>query len=200
MGRWGWIIMLGIALSGCGAGKRVPGLEHFRAQARAGHLSVSFLATSLNLDGCTSLPIPGLTGATLGCAPNLQGPGTLFQLTLPLAGLAGNASTGLPRGGLPDGRALPGISGGVLPRTTERVTGLDLTLYLGSDVVGFFLPIPLRTASGLFLTFLRSINIEDERGNRIGKGHAVPPGANGEGSGILILLPVSGGNSNLQEK
>jgi hypothetical protein len=184
--------LLGLSLTtGCGSGRKVPGLENFSAAVRSGNLYVGFVATTLQLDGCASFPIPGVPGATLGCAPQLQGKGTVFQLSIPLMSVLGGGQT-FTQGGLPDGRALPEVSGGILPRWTENFTSLEMTLYTSNEAFGFFIPIPLKSGNGTTLPFIVSIRIEDERGNLIGKAFAIPPNARGEGTGIFVLLPYLG--------
>ncbi len=187
------LLTLGLTLGllGCGSGHRIPGLEHFSLHAQAGQLTLGFLATSLHLEGCASFAIPGVPGATLGCSPDLQGHGTVFQLSLPLRAVSA-ADQALVTGGLPDGRALPDVLGGVMPRWSDSFGKLQLTFYVSGEAFGLFVPVPLKTPAGLLLHSLISVRIRDERGNLIGKAYAIPPGNRGEDSGLFLLLPNLG--------
>jgi hypothetical protein len=184
-------LSLALSAGGCGSGKKIPGLENFRADVVKQNLYVSFLSTTFETDAGGSFPIPGLPGATLGFSPNLSGDGTVFQVTIPFMSVLDGGKPALLQG-LPDGRALPGIRDGVMPRWTEHFSGLDMSFYLSQEAFAFFIPIQLRAKNGTTLPFLVSVKIQDERGNRIGQAYAIPPNPRGEGAGIFILLPYLG--------
>jgi hypothetical protein len=181
------ILTCALALSGCGKGKKgVPGLENFHAGVLQKNLYVSFVATTLQWDQGITVPIPGLDDATLSVAPDLQSSGTVFQFSIGLEALLGGGKP-LPVSGLPDGRALPDVQGGALPRWDADVRGLKLSLYLSDDAFAIFVPL------GIKPPWLVSVRIEDERGNLLGKAYAIPSNVGGSGSGLFILLPYLGG-------
>ena len=178
--------------TGCGKGaKSIPGVERFQAGVVQSHLYVSFVSTALKWDQGLALPIPGLDEATVSVTPDLATSGTVFQFSIGLAALINNEKP-LPLSGLPDGRAIPDIQGGTLPRWDSQVRDLTLSIYLSNDAFGFFVPLSLITKKGFSLPATVSVKIEDERGNNLGKGYAIPSNSKGKGSGLFVLLPYLG--------
>ncbi|MBL7717036.1 MAG: hypothetical protein JNL01_16345 [Bdellovibrionales bacterium] len=192
-------LVLGLAsasltFQGCGRGKgKIPGLDRISVQVLEGRLYASFVAKKLQWDVGITFPIPGLPDSSFAVAPDFASNGTLFQIQVPLASLARAAAPGvLPWLGLPDGRALPDVSYGVLPRWDFHVGALRISAYLSPEVFGIYIPLPLNLPVGTSLPFYLSFPVTDEKGNRLGKGYAVPPGPSGE-AGVLLLLTVGGG-------
>lgn len=184
-------LTLGVCGAGCGKGKNpVPGLTSFQADVLQSRLYVSFVSTTLNWDQGITVPIPGLIDATVGVTPSLSGPGTVFQFSIGLASLLGNGKTP-PLAGLPDGRSLPDVSGGQLPHWDARVGGLKMSLYLSDDAFGLFVPLSF-SINGVGLPAQISVQIDDDRGNLIGRAYALPVDAAGAGSGLFVLLPYLG--------
>lgn len=188
----------GFTSSGCGSGRKVPGLESFHADVMQSRLYVSFVSTTLKWDAGLTVPIPGLDDSTVSVAPDLNSAGTVFQFVIPLATLL-NGGRALPLRGLPDGRGIPDIAGGMLPRWDFDVgssggSKFSASAYLSDDVFGLFIPLKFKTKKGVGLPFLISVEIKDERGNLLGKAYAIPQNLSGEGSGLLILLPFLGGD------
>lgn len=182
-----WVIGLG-----CGKGQTaVPGLDHFRVGVQQSHLYVSFISTTLQWDMGLTVPIPGVDDSTISVAPNLNSPGTVFQFSISLAALL-NQGKPLPKTGLPDGRPLPDIQGGVLPRWDSQIKDLMLSLYLSNEAFGLFVPLQLSSSTGVSLPFMVSVSIQDERGNLLGKAYAIPSNESGSGSGLFVLLPYLG--------
>jgi hypothetical protein len=183
------------ALGGCGKGqKSVPGLENFHAGVLQANLYVNFVATALHWDSGLSLPIPGLDGANLSVAPDIESGGTTFQFSIALASLL-NHGQPLPISALPDGRDIPDIEGGQLPRWDLSVKdALTLSLYLSNDAFGLFVPLDFVSKKGLMLPWMVSVKISDEKGNLLGKAYAIPS-KGGKGSGLFVLLPYLGGHA-----
>jgi len=191
----GLITSIILSASGCGKGRKVPGLENFHANVLQSRLYVSFVSTTLQWDAGVTLPIPGLADSAVSVAPDLTSSGTVFQFSVPLASLLHQGKP-FPMLGLPDGRPIPDIVGGILPRWDFQIDRLSASAYLSNDVFGLFVPLSFKSRKGLRLPVLVSVEIKDERGNQIGKAYAVPSAdAAGNGSGLLILLPYLGGVS-----
>lgn len=189
-------LIIGLVLSSttsCGSGKKIPGVENFHAGVVDRKLYVSFVSTQLHLDLGPSLRIPGLGDSTIGVTPDLQSDGTVFQFQIELNALLDHAGQSHPLAGFPDGRALPDVRGGKLPRWDVELHGLNFSVYLSGDAFGLFVPIELRNKKGLTLPKMVSASIVDERGNRLGKAYAIPLNVGGSGSGLFILLPYLGG-------
>jgi hypothetical protein len=175
----------------CGNGKKgIPGIEDFTVSVLKGRLYVAFVATRLQWDAGVTLPIPGLGDATVSLAPHLSSDGTVFQFQVGIRSII-NDGKPLPYSGLPDGRFIPDVAGGEMPRWDFQIKQVTLSLYLSDDAFGVFIPLDLTG-----LTNMVSIFIEDEKGNRLGKAYAIPPAISeasknmsGNGSGVLVLLP-----------
>ena len=195
------LVMMGVSgATGCGKGAgKIPGLEHFSAQILEQSLSVSFVSTTLLTDAGITLPIPGLDGAIVGLGPDLQSNGTLFQFSIPLKSLL-KSDGSLPVTGLPDGRPLPGIIKGVLPRWDFMADRTRVSLYLSQDAFGLFVPLTFLDHTGATLPMTISVPIRDERGNLLGKAFALPPSLSGAGSGIFVLIPAPGSSAPAQAK
>lgn len=185
-------LVIAVVGSSCGKGsKSIPGIERFHTGVVQSHLYVSFVSTALRWDQGLTLPIPGLDEATVSVTPDLATSGTVFQFSIGLAALLNNGKP-LPLSGLPDGRAIPDIQGGTLPRWDAQVRDLKLSLYLSNDAFGLFVPLSLISKKGISLPVMISVRIEDERGNILGKGYAIPSNSTGGGSGLFVLLPYLG--------
>jgi hypothetical protein len=166
-------------------------MQDFAVSVLKGRLYVTFLAETINWDFGATFPIPGLEDATVSIAPDLSSSGTLFQFSIDLASLVDHGQA-LPLSGLPDGRDLPDIVGGKLPRWDAKFKDLTLSLYLSKDAFGLFVPISF-TYKGLTLPVMISVSINDEKGNLLGKAYAIPSNLSGTGSGLFVLLPYLGG-------
>jgi hypothetical protein len=191
------VTVLWLSTAGCGKGQNsVPGLEKFQAGVLQSRLYVSFVSTTLNWDQGITFPIPGLTDATVSVAPDLTTSGTVFQFSIGLAALLDHAQA-LPKSGLPDGRALPDIEGGQLPRWDAQVKNLKLSLYLSDDAFGLFVPLSF-ISKGVTLPVMISVQLKDERGNILGKVYAIPSDEtqSSSQSGLFVLLPYLGAGPN----
>ncbi len=189
------VVLVVLSLGGCGKGKKVPGIENFHVGVMKGHLYVSFVSTKLQWDIGATIPIPGINDSSISVAPDLQSLGTVFQVNVSIANVLGQAA-GLKLSGLPDGREIPDVDGGKLPRRDFEIKGLKVSLYLSDNAFGLFIPLDLSNAKGFALPRMLSISIEDDRGNRIGKAYAIPMNPmTASGSGILVLIPFPGGVS-----
>jgi hypothetical protein len=182
------------ALAACGKGKNsIPGVENFNVGVLNQQLIASFVSTTINLDAGAQIPIYGLQGAFISATPYLPTDGsplegTLFQVSVDLNDLQG---TNFAVAGLPDGRPIPDIEGGELPRWSFPIKGETIYLYLADQAFGIFIPLPL-SAKGVSLGATISATVTDERGNTVGKVYAIPSVPNGSTSGLLVLLPLPG--------
>jgi hypothetical protein len=185
-------IVLFISASGCGKGaKSVPGLEDFHVGVLQSRLYVSFVSTTLKWDEGLTVPIPGLTDATASVSPDLASEGTVFQFAIGLQSLL-NDGKPLPLAALPDGRNIPDIQDGKLPRWDTEIRKLKLSLFLSDDAFGLYVPLTFINKKGVTLPYMVTVTIKDERGNQLGKAYALPPKSDGTGSGLFVLLPYLG--------
>jgi hypothetical protein len=181
-------------LAACGSGKnKIPGVENINVGVLNNQLIASFVSTAINLDAGAQIPIYGLQDSFVSATPYLPTDGsalegTLFQVSVDLTDLQG---TNFAEAGLPDGRPIPDIEGGELPRWAFQVKSETLYLYLADQAFGLFIPLPL-TAGGVTLNTTITATVTDDRGNTVGKVYAIPSVSNGSTSGLLVLLPLSG--------
>ena len=119
--------------------------------------------------------------------PDFQSGGTLLKLSVPLSSLMKDYSN-LPRVGLPDGRALPGVRDGVLGAVAFELPVIGISyFYLSGDAYGVFFPVALPE-----VPLLISSKIRDEKGNLLGVIWGVPQDGKGRQSGLLFLFPADG--------
>lgn len=183
------ILTQSVFLGGCGKGqKSIPGVESFHVGVVKTHLYASFVSTAVKLDEGLTAPIPGLSGATVTFGPDFASEGTLFQFSIPITSLI-NGGKPLPSRSLPDGRAIPNILGGTLPRWDVKLGSVSFNVYLSNEVFGLFVPINL-SRKGITLPVTLSTSITDEKGNRIGKVYAMGTSNAQEQTGLLLLLPI----------
>jgi hypothetical protein len=185
---------------GCGKGKKksVPGIERFQAGILDQRFYLSFAAPFLPIDQGLTIPIPRVEGALLTVGPDLTGSGSLIQFSAELQRLGQSLQSFLqaPEQGLPDGRPLPDIRDGKLPRFDFSWSGQSrISLYLSGEAFAVFFPISLRIPGGASLLVPLSIPLKDESGNSIGRAYAIPDrvGAKPDepaSGGILVLIPV----------
>ncbi|MBC7691859.1 MAG: hypothetical protein H7222_08815 [Methylotenera sp.] len=156
------------------------------------NLFVSFVSTQLHWDAGITVPIPGLKNSTVSVAPDLNSSGTVFQLSVGLKTLLDDISVHHELGGFPDGRALPDVATGMLPRWDTDIHGLKLSVYLSEDAFGLFVPLKLISPKGAVLDLMVSVAITDEKGNLLGKAYAIPASSLSSSqptSGIFVLIP-----------
>ena len=185
------LVSFSLAILGTSCGKnQVPGIKKFNAGIQEKRLFVSFLAIKLRWDYGGSIGIPGLPGSLVSVSPDMTTGGTLFEFSIDTTNLVADITHGLPLKGLPDGRALPDVASGVLPRWQVPIhAGLDLSVYLSEDALGIFVPIDLSSIKGIPLATMISFEIHDQAGNLLGKAYAIP--SNGGESGLLALVPYT---------
>jgi hypothetical protein len=194
VGRFAVSLISLCLLAACGKGKTsIPGVENFNVGVLNQQLIASFVSTTINLDAGAQIPIYGLQGAFISATPYLPTDGgalegTLFQVTVDLTDLQG---TNFALAGLPDGRPIPDIEGGELPRWSFPIKGETVYLYLADQAFGLFIPLPL-SAGGVSLGATISATVTDQNGNTVGKVYAIPSVPNGSTSGLLVILPLSG--------
>ena len=186
------VLLLSVLLIGCGnknsSGEgNIDGVSKYNFTISAGRAVLSVVFDNLPIDAGARIPLQRPAGAFIEIGPDFNSGGTLFVISTPLASvMQGNGD--LMQVGLPDGRAIPGVRGGVLGAIAVNLPLFGVSyLYMGVDVFGLFLPIKLPNVPVMITTRMR-----DERGNLIGVIVGIPKGSKGEISGVLFLFPVEG--------
>jgi hypothetical protein len=187
---------LTLGASSCGSGKnQIPGIPTFTVGVANNTLTASFVATDLKTSLGISTPIPDLTGATASIGPYLSTSssgseiqGTIFTFDVDLNTLAASTAT---EAGLPDGRPLPDVTSGELPRWSFQIGGETIYVYLADEAFAIFVPIQLES-DGVTLGTTISASFTDDHGNVVGKMYAIPAVSSGNSSGLLVLVPFPG--------
>ena len=181
-----------VLVAGCGKGTQsVAGLENFHMNVSQGSLLVTFVADTIHIDAGAQGPIPGIPNSEIGLVPDLQSRGSIFSFSIPLSSLFNQSISGEITEGLPDGRALPGVSTGTLPEWGATVSQTKINIYMDRDTFGFFVPMDFLQN----LPAMISQEIDDAKGNLIGKVYAIPTVGSGTESGLLVLVPYVNGQS-----
>ena len=130
----GVCVAFSLGAASCGSGKsQIPGVPTFTVGVVNNNLIASFVASNLNIPVGASIPIPDLPGATASISPYLSTTGgsavqgTLSSFDVNLTTLANSSAT---VEGLPDGRPLPDITGGELPRWSFQIGGLRVKQFM----------------------------------------------------------------------
>jgi hypothetical protein len=147
---------------------------------------ISMIFQSVHLDGGLRYNIPKYPNSYLEISPDLNSAGTLMAINISLKDVLGGVN-GLDPQTLPGGRPLPGVAGGRLPAVAfsiEKFHGMGF--YLGPKLFGVFLPIGNLGIGNSIITARYFTG-----NNRIGNISLVGQDANGENSGILLMLDMS---------
>lgn len=180
------LIMSLVACGGSGGGSNpnIAGISGPNVQVVNGMIVMSLVFQNVTVDAGATIPIPKYPNSTLQIGPDFQSNGTLFSLTINAADYLGNVGTGLDPHSLPGGRALPGVTNGVLPSVSFQIRQLmNTTFYVGPDVVGFFVPHNVDT-SGAIISF----RFFDNTSKPVGTLSLVGADPQGQYSGVLLLL------------
>jgi hypothetical protein len=152
---------------------------------------ISMVFQNIQLEGGLRYNIPKYPNSYLEISPDLQSAGTLMAINISLKDVFNTNLQTLDPQSLPGGRPLPGVVGGRLPAVAfsiEKFHGMGV--YLGPKLFGLFLPLK-NLGIGTSIITARYYSGK----NRIGNISLVGQDANGENSGILLMLDM---NSNVQ--
>jgi len=186
------LLTLGLFSTSCGNGTsssniQVPGVQNMSVTLVQDSVLISMVFQSIQLDGGLRYNIPKYPNSYLEISPDLQSAGTLMAINISLKDVFNTGLQTLDPQSLPGGRALPGVAGGRLPAVAfsiEKFHGMGF--YLGPKLFGVFLPLKNLGIGNSIITaryFTGS--------NRIGNISLVGQDANGENSGILLMLDMS---------
>lgn len=191
-------LLFGVLFSSCN-NANIPGIATYDFSVKNNQLNADFVATTIQIQAGLTAPIPNLKGATVGMNPYLptdgsNTKGTIFSFNIDLTQLP---DVNYAVAGLPDGRALPDVSGGQLPRWNFEIQNVQIYVYLADGAFSIFVPIDL-SSDGVALPDMLSQEIDDERGNLVGKVYAIPQQGGSTQSGLLVLLPFIGSTPSSQ--
>ena len=185
-------LMLGLSFATTSCGKSdsslsIPGVDGPTVTLNQDDVLISMVFENVHLEGGLRYNIPKYPNSYVEISPDLQSDGTLMSFSVSLDDMFGGVD-GLDPMKLPGGRNLPTVARGSLPAvafTIEKFKGISL--YLGPDVFGIFVPISGLNAKGAMIS-----GSYKSGGKKIGTLTLVGEDTNGENAGMLLLLNLKG--------
>jgi hypothetical protein len=170
---------------------QVPGVQNMSVKLVQDSVLISMVFSSIQLDGGLRYSIPKYPNSFLEISPDLQSAGTLLSLNISLKDALNTNLQTLDPQTLPGGRALPGVAGGRLPAVAFSIEKFHgISVYLGPKLFGVFLPLKNLNIGSTIITARYYVG-----SNRVGNLSLVGQDANGENSGLLLMLDM---NANVQ--
>jgi len=151
------------------------------------NIMITAVFENIQMDGGLRYNIPKYKYSFLEISPDLQSSGTLMQVSVSLKDIMDEDLGKLDPQKLPGGRNLPGVASGSLPAVAFTIEKFkNMTMYAGKDVFGIFLPVHVGV-DGAIASFRYYIGEK-----RAGTISLVGADANGENSGVLLMLDMKG--------
>ncbi|MBY0415097.1 MAG: hypothetical protein K2Q18_13080 [Bdellovibrionales bacterium] len=151
------------------------------------NMMISAVFENIQLDGGLRYNIPKYKYSFIEISPDLESAGTLMQVSISLKDIVDGKLDQLDPQQLPGGRPLPGVASGSLPAVAFTIEKFkNMSVYLGKDVFGIFLPVNVGV-EGAIASFRYYIGEK-----RAGTVSLVGTDANGQNSGILLMLDMKG--------
>jgi hypothetical protein len=182
---------LGIFSTSCGNGTsssniQVPGVNGMSVTLNQDNVLISMVIQSIQMDGGLRYNIPKYPNSYLEISPDLQSAGTLMAVSISLKDVFNTSLQTLDPQSLPGGRALPGVATGRLPAVAFSIAKFhNMGVYIGPKLFGLFIPV-----SGLGIGNSIITARYYTGSSRIGNISLVGEDANGENSGILLMLDM----------
>lgn len=186
------VLTLGVLSTSCGDGTsaqniQVPGVQNMSVTLVQDNVLISMVFENLQLDGGLRYNIPKYPNSYLEISPDLQSAGTLMAINLSLKDVLDGRLQTLDPATLPGGRALPGVAGGRLPAVAFSIEKFkNMGFYIGPKLFGVFIPLKSLGIGNSIITARYYTG-----SNRIGNISLVGEDANGENSGLLLMLDMS---------
>jgi hypothetical protein len=187
----GILLSLSLLVTGCGDGSdgrnvQIAGVQGPTVTLQQDNVLISFVFENLALDGGIRYGIPRYPNSYIEISPDLLSGGTLMAVSLKIDDVFSGGLQQLPAQALPGGRALPGVASGRLPAVAFSIEKFNnMAFYVGPQIFGVFVPVNLNIGNSI-ATFRYFTE-----GRRTGNLSLVGHDANGENSGILLMLDMS---------
>lgn len=145
------ILCLAIVLTpSCGQDAGLPQINGVNGPSFSvvdGQILLTFEFLNMQVDAGLKAPIPKTKRSYMEFSPNVLNGGMLLVFSLDVEDLA-SIDIGVGDGNtLPDGRPVPGISGGVLQNSIRLDTDWhDVSFYFHKELFGFWIPVGFETA------------------------------------------------------
>lgn len=151
------------------------------------NMMISMVFENIQLDGGLRYNIPKYKYSFLEISPDLESNGTLMQVSVSLKDIVDGGLDQLDPQKLPGGRNLPGVASGSLPAVAFSIEKFhNMSLYLGKDVFGIFVPASIGV-DGAIASFRYYIGEK-----RAGTISVVGNDASGANAGVLLMLDMKG--------
>lgn len=186
------LLTLGLFSTSCGNGTsasniQIPGVSKSAITLNNDTVLISFVFDAIQLDGGLRYNIPKYPNSYLEISPDLQSGGTLMAINLAIKDVANGNLQLLDPQSLPGGRALPGVATGRLPAVAFSIEKFHgMSFYVGPKLFGVFVPLKNLGIGTSIITARYYVS-----STRVGNISLVGQDANGENSGILLMLDLS---------
>ena len=165
----------------------IAGVKGPKVSLLQDNMMITAVFENIQMDGGLRYNIPKYKYSFLEISPDVESNGTLMQVSISLKDIVEGGLDQLDPQKLPGGRNLPGVSSGSLPAVAFTVEKFkNMTMYVGKDVFGIFLPVNVGV-EGAIASFRYYIGEK-----RAGTVSLVGADANGENSGVLLMLDMKG--------
>ncbi len=185
-------LAVGVLSTSCGDGTsakniQVPGVRDMSVTLVQDNVLISMVFQDLQLDGGLRYNIPKYPNSYLEISPDFQSAGTLMAINVSLKDVFDTSLQMLDPATLPGGRALPGVAGGRLPAVAFSIEKFkNMSFYLGPKLFGIFIPVKSLGIGSSIITARYYTG-----SSRIGNISLVGEDANGENTGLLLMLDLS---------
>ncbi|AUN97941.1 hypothetical protein DOM21_11565 [Bacteriovorax stolpii] len=184
------VAMLGFTTS-CGKNDasniQIAGVKGPTVTLLQDNMMISAVFENIQMDGGLRYNIPKYKYSFLEISPDVESNGTLMQVSISLKDIVDGGLDQLDPQKLPGGRNLPGVASGSLPAVAFSIEKFhNMSLYVGKDVFGIFLPASVGV-EGAIASFRYYIGEK-----AAGTISLVGADQNGENSGVLLMLNISG--------
>ncbi len=165
----------------------IAGVKGPKVSLLQDNLLISMVFENVKLDGGLRYNIPKYKYSYLEISPDLESDGTLMSISVSLKDIVEGGLDQLDPQKLPGGRNLPGVAAGSLPAVAFSIEKFhNMSFYLGKDAFGIFVPAAIGV-DGAIASF--RYYVAEKRAGTIS---LVGKDANGENSGILLMLDMKG--------
>lgn len=185
------LMAIGLLTTSCGNGTsasniQIPGVKNSAITLNNDSVLIAFVFSAIQLDGGLRYNIPKYPNSYLEISPDLQSGGTLMAISIALKDVNSSLQLLDPQA-LPGGRALPGVASGRLPAVAFSITKFSgMSFYVGPKIFGVFIPLKNLGIGTSIITARYFVS-----STRVGNISLVGADANGENSGILLMLDLS---------
>ena len=187
------LMTIGLLSTSCGNGTsasniKIPGVSKSAITLNNDSVLIAFVFSAIQLDGGLRYNIPKYPNSYIEISPDLQSSGTLMSISIALKDVTGSLLQNLDPQSLPGGRALPGVASGRLPAVAFTIAKFQgMSFYVGPKIFGVFVPLKNLGIGTSIISARYYVS-----STRVGNISLVGADANGENSGILLMLDLSG--------